>query len=104
MAETTFVKVCKVSDIPAGEGRTVPCGEEEVAVFNVNGQFYAVQNTCPHRGGPLGEGSLEGTIVTCPWHGWQFDVASGSSPVNPSARVQKYPVKIEGENISISQG
>ncbi len=96
-----IVKACKVSDIPQSEGRTIECQGTSVAVFNVNGQFHAVDNTCPHRGGPLGEGSLDGATVTCPWHGWQFDVTTGSSPVNPMARIQKYQVKVEGEDLYI---
>ena len=98
-----LTKVCKANDIPVGEGRTMQCGDEEIAVFNVNGQFHAITNTCPHRGGPLGEGSLDGTIVTCPWHGWQFDVTTGSSPVNPSAHVPKFQVKFEGDDVCIQK-
>ena len=98
-----FVKVCKVSEIPQGEGRVLECEGEEVAVFNIVGQCHAIANTCPHREGPLGEGSLDGTVVTCPWHGWQFDVTTGSSPVNPSANVPKFQVKVEGNDLYISK-
>ncbi len=100
---SNLVKVCKTNDIPQGEGRPFECGEDSVAVFNVNGQFCAIDNICPHRGGPLGEGSLDGTVVTCPWHGWQFDVTTGSSPVNPSARVKKFEVKLEGDEVCIQK-
>lgn len=96
-----FLKICKANDIPQGEGRAFETGENSVAVFNVNGQFCAIDNICPHRGGPLGEGALDGTVVTCPWHGWQFDVTTGSSPVNPAARVKKFEVKVEGEDLYI---
>ena len=98
-----LTKVCKTSEIPEGEGRALECGEESIAVFKVNGQFHAIANTCPHRGGPLGEGTLDGTVVTCPWHGWQFDVTSGSSPVNPAAKVEKFQVKVEGDDLFISK-
>ncbi len=98
-----FVKVCKTGDIPQGEGRALECGDESVAVFKVNGQFHAITNTCPHRGGPLAEGTLDGAIVTCPWHGWQFDVTSGSSPVNPAAKVEKFQVKVEGDDLYVNK-
>lgn len=98
-----YLKLCKINDIPEGEGRTLECGEESIAVFKVDGQFHAITNTCPHRGGPLGEGSLDGAVVTCPWHGWQFDVTTGSSPVNPSARVPKFQVKVDGDDLYISK-
>ena len=68
------IKVVEVSDFYPGEGKTVQVGERELALFNVAGKFHCVDNVCPHRGGPLGEGTLEGSVVTCPWHGWRFDV------------------------------
>lgn len=89
MAES-LVKVAMTSEIPPGEGRV--CGT--LAVFNVDGRFYAVDNACPHRGGPLGEGELEGTVVRCPWHAWRWDVTTGANANNPALKVPCYPVTV----------
>ena len=97
-----FVKVTAKSEVPANEGRVVEVKGKQIALFNVNGKICAIDNTCVHRGGPLGEGSLEGNIVTCPWHGWQYDVASGACLTNPAASQIKYDVKVEGNDILIS--
>ena len=95
-----FVKVASINDIKAGEGRVVSANGANIALFNVNGQFHAIDNTCPHRGGPLGEGFLDNTVVTCPWHGWQFDVITGKSPFMPVG-VKVFEVKIEGEDVFV---
>ena len=98
----SFEKAAKKSDVKPGEGRVVQAGGREVALFNVSGQFYAIDNICPHQGGPLGEGMLDGTEVTCPWHGWSFDVKTGVSTFNPSASVPSLKVKVEGDDIYIA--
>ena len=97
----TFQKAAKTGDIPNGSGKVIEVGGKEVALFNEDGQFYALDNTCPHQGGPLGDGYLEGGIVTCPWHGWQYDVKSGVNPVESSIRTSSFRVKVEGEDILI---
>jgi len=79
MAE--FVKVAQVSDLQPGAGKVVMVKDRAIALFNVDGTFYAIDNICLHRGGPLGEGELEGCVVTCPWHGWQYDVKTEDSAV-----------------------
>jgi nitrite reductase (NADH) small subunit len=99
MAE--FVKVCKLSDIPPGSGRTVDVKGKPVAVFNVDGALHAISDTCLHRGGPLGEGELEGTTVICPWHGWRYDVTTGANDMNPSLVLERYQVKVEGDDVLI---
>lgn len=99
-----FKNVAKKADIPAGSGKTVQVDSKPVAIFNVDGSFYAMDNTCLHRGGPLGEGTLDGSTVTCPWHGWQYDVKTGVNTMNPQAKVVTYPVKVEGEDILVSLG
>lgn len=98
-----FVKVCKTSDIPAGSGKTVDLNGKPVAVFNVEGAFYAISDTCMHRGGPLGEGELEGKIVVCPWHAWRYDVTTGVNEMNPSVTVQKFQIKVEGEDVLVGE-
>jgi nitrite reductase (NADH) small subunit/3-phenylpropionate/trans-cinnamate dioxygenase ferredoxin subunit len=75
MAE--YVKVASVRDLPPGSGMTVEVGGKPVAVFNCDGAFFAIDDTCPHQGGPLGEGEVEGMVVTCPWHEWRYDVRTG---------------------------
>ena len=97
-----FTKVAKVSEIPAGRGKVVEANGKAVAVFNCDGRFYALDNTCSHRGGPLGEGELAGTTVTCPWHGWEYDVTSGTCATNPSVTQQRFDVKVEGEDLLVS--
>jgi nitrite reductase/ring-hydroxylating ferredoxin subunit len=72
-----------------------------IALFHCDGRFYATDNTCLHRGGPLGEGSLSGTIITCPWHGWEFDVTSGVSTMNPAAKVKTFEVAVEGDDLLV---
>lgn len=76
-------------DFPEGVARELVVGDRMVAVFNVAGTLYAMDGVCPHQGGPLGQGQLSGCILTCPWHGWQFDVRDGQSLLSPAV---KHPV------------
>ena len=97
MAE--FVRVAGTADVQPGHGMVAEVNGKTVAVFNVDGAFHVVDNTCLHRGGPLGEGEVEGSVVTCPWHGWQFNVATGACVNNPSGKVQVDQVKVEGSDV-----
>lgn len=96
-----YKRALGVSDLQPGRAVTVAVDGVEVAVFNVDGKFYALQNACPHRGGPLGDGDLEGSIVTCPWHGWEWDVTSGSGAGDPSVKTKAYQVKVEGDDVLV---
>ncbi len=96
-----MITVAKVADLKPGASKVITAGDREVAVFNVAGKFYAVDNICPHRGGPLGEGVLEGNVVTCPWHGWRFDVCTGVSPVVATAKVDKFECVVEGDEVKV---
>ena len=96
------IKVGTTADIPPGTGKVVEAGGKTIAVFNCGGTFYAIDNTCKHRGGPLGEGSLSGTTVTCPWHGWEYDVASGACAMDASVKVQRFDVKVDGDDVLVS--
>jgi len=96
-----FVKVAKVNELPPGTAREFQADGRMIALFNVDGSFYAVDNTCLHRGGPLGQGTLEGEVVTCPWHGWQYNVKSGEAVFNEQIKVQCYEVKVEGDDICV---
>ena len=95
-----YIEVAKTSDIPAGEGKVVKVSGKDVALFNVNGKFYAIDNTCKHHGGPLGEGFLDGNVVTCPWHGWQYDVTTGNNIVLP-AHVRTFKTKVENGKVFV---
>lgn len=75
-------RIASASEIPSGEGREFVVAGKIIAVFNAQGVFHAMDGICPHAGGPLAKGALTGTVVTCPWHGWQFDVASGRHCLN----------------------
>ena len=97
-----MTKVAKKADIPTGTGKVIEAGGKTIALFNCEGAFYAVENTCKHRGGPLGEGSLSGTTVTCPWHGWEYDVTSGACQMDPSIKVQKFDVKVDGDDVLVA--
>ena len=89
-----FEVVARADDIPPGTGKQVVVGGRAVAVFNVEGRFYAIDGTCLHRGGPVGEGDLEGTIVTCPWHGFQYDVTTGRNVLDPEIGLTPYAVEV----------
>ncbi|WP_455243235.1 Rieske (2Fe-2S) protein [Petrachloros mirabilis] len=97
MAE--FVRVAGTNDVKPGHGIVAEVNGKTLAVFNVDGTYHVTDNDCVHRGGPLGEGDLEGHVVSCPWHGWQFDVTTGECVKNPSAKVNVYQVTVEGTDI-----
>ena len=97
-----FVKVAEVSDVPPGTGKCVEADGKQIALFNVAGAFHAIDNTCLHRGGPLGEGELEGSVVTCPWHGWQYDVTTGTNLDDDTTGVARYEVKLEGGSVLVA--
>ena len=97
-----FVKVASTSDLNPGENKVVELNGEQVALFNVDGEFFAINNTCRHKGGPLGEGFLEGDVVTCPLHGWRYNVKSGSCITIPNQHVASYQVKVEGNDVLVS--
>jgi nitrite reductase/ring-hydroxylating ferredoxin subunit len=90
-----FRAVGPAEDIPEGTGVQVDVDGRAVAVFNVDGTFYAIDGTCLHRGGPVGEGDLEGTTVTCPWHGFQYNVTTGRNIMDPDIGLTRHDVKVE---------
>src|ERR1700693_1063337 len=93
-----WLKVAKTSDIAPGEAKAVDVGARRIAIFNIEGTYHAIDDTCTHRGGPLSEGMVVGTEVTCPWHGAFFDVATGSVLGLPAPRrVASYSVRVEGD-------
>ena len=90
-----FITVGKKTDLEPGTGMSVELRDIGLALFNVDGTIYAMDNTCPHAGGPLGEGPVEGNVVACPWHGWKFDIQTGTCLKNPneSWRVPTFEVR-----------
>lgn len=96
-----WTRVCKVSELPPGSAKAVTIEGKAVALYNVAGKFYALDGVCPHRGGPLGEGHLDGNEVTCPWHAWTFDVTTGKCTALPDFDQPVFPVKVEGDEIFI---
>jgi nitrite reductase/ring-hydroxylating ferredoxin subunit len=99
-----FLRAARKDEIPAGTIREFQVDGKTVALANVGGNFHAIDNTCLHRGGPLGQGVMQDCIVTCPWHGWQFDVTSGKIAGNPTVGVTCYAVEVRGEDIFVDCG
>ncbi len=96
-----FERAAKISDVPAGAIHEVQVAGKAVALANVEGKFFAINNTCLHRGGPLGQGALHDKTVTCPWHGWEYDVTTGKLVQNPNMGVACYPTEIRGEEVFV---
>ncbi len=100
-----FVRVASLSDLSAGEMLTVQVDGDEVALASVDGKIYAFSNECTHRGGPLGDGILEGDTVECPWHQGRFNVTTGEVlDAPPSDAVLTYQVQVEGDEIKVAKG
>ena len=96
-----FLRAAKKDEVPPGTIREFQLDGKTIALANVEGKLYAIDNTCLHRGGPLGQGELQGKVVTCPWHGWQYDVTTGKVIVNPAVGVATYVVEIRGDDIFV---
>ena len=96
-----FVTVAKKSDFKEGQGKVIKAKDKTIALFYHNGNFYAIDNTCKHMGGPLGEGELENSTVTCPWHGWRYNIETGANLVMPNIKVNTYNVIVEGDEVKV---
>jgi len=97
-----FLRLASASELPpAGEAREFELGDTTICVANVNGTISAMNNVCLHMGGPLGQGLVQGNKVICPWHGWQWDPATGQAGHNPNARVAVYSIKIENGEVLV---
>lgn len=96
------VNIAAAGDLQPGEGRIVDAGGRTLALFNVGGTYYAIDNTCPHRGGPLAEGDLDATVVSCPWHAWRWDVTTGANVNNPAVKVGCYAVTVEDGSVFVT--
>ncbi len=98
-----FVRAIGSTELSPGNGTVVELSGARIAIFNVDGTFYAMDDTCTHAGGPLSEGELDGTVVTCPWHGATFEVKTGGVLGPPAANgLRSYEVKVEGDDVLVS--
>jgi nitrite reductase/ring-hydroxylating ferredoxin subunit len=98
-----FVKVAQKSDIADQSAKLVEVeGGKRIAVFNLGGSFYAIDDTCTHRGGPLSEGRIDGEEVVCPWHGAHFNIKTGAVCAPPATNgVSRYNVRVSGDDIEV---
>ena len=100
MAE--FARVATTAEVPPGQAKMVEAGGKKIALFNIGGAYYAIDDTCPHRGGPLSQGPVEGETVTCPWHGSKFDIKTGALIASPAATgVSSYRVRVSGLDVEV---
>src|SRR6059036_3031436 len=100
MAE--FAKVARAAEVLPGRAKLVEAGGKKIALFNVAGAYYAIDDTCPHRGGPLSQGPVEGNTVTCPWHGSKFEIKTGALLAPPAATgVASYRVRVSGSDVEV---
>ena len=94
--------VCSLGDLPPGTGKAFAVGGRRIACFNVDGRIFAIDDACPHDGGPLSEGALAGTTITCPWHEAEFDVTCGKVLCSPAVEdVRTYPAIVTGDRIEV---
>ena len=100
--EHRYHKVASVGEIPMGSGQVVEIDGQQIALFNSNGEFHAINDLCPHRGASLAEGFLDGGKVFCPWHCFDFSLKTGECTMVPSLRVKTYEVRVQGEDILIA--
>ena len=103
-AELTWVTVCRRSDLPHGRGWPVRIGDANIAVFAVGREVCAVDNTCLHVGNPLDDGRVRGGCVTCPWHGWKYDLRTGEhlTVFGRKAGLRTYPCRIDGDDVQVA--
>lgn len=96
-----FFKVAQVGDVPSGQSKVVTVNDRAIALFNLEGKYYAIHNICPHEGGPLNEGRLKGHVVACPWHDLAFDVRNGQGIDGGGYCVGSYEVRVVGTDIMV---
>jgi nitrite reductase (NADH) small subunit len=102
MAQTgSFVPVGRIGDFTPGAGRMVEVGGRHVALFRLGDEFHAIDNMCLHRGGPLCDGMIDNDVVTCPWHGWSYEIKTGTMVQDPRVGVSKHEVQIDGDQVAV---
>jgi nitrite reductase (NADH) small subunit len=102
MEQAEYRKVGRLEEIPPGTIRAFHVDEHEIAIANVGGELFATQQHCLHLQGPLGDGHLEGTTLSCPWHGWQYDVTTGKNEFDHAIQLQTYEVKVEDGDVHVA--
>ncbi len=96
-----FVEVARATDLPVGRATVCTVGDRRVALFHTSKGFFATDNTCPHRGGPLGEGDVIGDEIVCPWHLWTFEIATGICAGNPEIQIATYEVRVDDDRVLV---
>ena len=96
-----FIPVANTNELPVGRVKAVTVAERTIALYHTASGFYASDNVCPHRGGPLAQGDLIGNEIVCPWHLWGFDVATGHCPGNPEVRIATHEVRVDGDQVMV---
>jgi nitrite reductase/ring-hydroxylating ferredoxin subunit len=94
-------RACRVGELANGEGKTVTIAGKLIALFHWDGQYHAIDDTCPHMGASLSGGYVEDGVVTCPWHAWRFRISNGVWADNPRIKIGCYPVRVEGDEVQI---
>ena len=100
--ELEFVRAAALGTLPPGSAHAVMVGRYEVALFNIGGELFALENSCPHQGGPIADGWVEGVTVTCPWHAWCFNLRTGKMTLGEFATIPRFDVRVEGSEIFVS--
>ena len=96
-----WTRIARLDECPAGAGIERVADDRMIALFNFDGTLYALDGVCPHQGGPLGQGALCEAIVTCPWHGWQFDVRTGRHLLSSQLAQERFPLRVEDDTILV---
>jgi nitrite reductase (NADH) small subunit len=97
-----FVKITDIEQISESEPYVTVVAGYEIAIFRHDGGYYAVENCCPHRGGPIAEGEIKNGIVSCPWHAWPFDVRTGECTINSAAKLKTFKLRIENGQVFVA--
>ncbi|MCA9247462.1 MAG: Rieske 2Fe-2S domain-containing protein [Planctomycetales bacterium] len=101
MSENEFITVARVGSIPEGRGETFTVGERMIAIFNDHGEYFAIDDLCPHMGASLGAGEVHEGVVACPWHAWRFKICDGTWCDNPRIKIDRFEVRVEGDAIQV---
>lgn len=96
-----FVKMATKEELPPGSAKEVAFEGRIYALFNIDGEIHVIDGVCPHQGGPLAEGDLDGCMVACPWHGWRFNVVTGGTPLGPKIKLDVFEAKLEGDDVLV---